>query len=140
MSDRDWDPDCATGIPSIDAQHMTLFESAQDLHKAFRTGNGKTAIPALLRELEVYCLSHFHDEEIHMERLGFPDLAAHQEEHRRLMARVYDLHERYQKGEAHAAMELSILVSDWLKAHIKGQDRTFADFIREQDGQPVPEH
>jgi hemerythrin len=139
MSVRDWDPSCATGIPSIDAQHVALFDAAKGLHKAFRSGRGREAVPGLLRDLEAYCLSHFQDEEAHMARLGFPDLRAHQEEHRRLMARVYDLHERFQNGEAHAAMEVSILVSEWLKSHIKELDRSFADYVRSGIAPSLPE-
>jgi len=65
-----------------------------------------------------------------MERLSFPGLPAHREEHRKLMSRVSHLRDRCARGETEVAMELSVLVADWLRGHILEFDQRFAEFIR----------
>jgi hemerythrin-like metal-binding protein len=89
----------------------------------------------MLDQLMSYCLTHFEDEETHMEKFAFPGLQVHRHEHRSLMAQVDSLRERYAKGESQVPMELSILVTRWLKLHIKEHDQVFADFLHHR----VPE-
>lgn len=125
-----WDHSYATGIDSIDAQHQALFQSANDLHEACRTGNTGEAIASVLDHLVTYCNTHFEDEEAHMNRLGFPGLQTQQAEHRKLIAKVSSMLERYASGQPEVAMELSILLTQWLKQHIKEHDQVFADFVR----------
>jgi hemerythrin len=128
-----WYPRYAIGIASIDAQHIALFRSAQELHDAYRAGLAREIIPETLNHLMIYCMTHFEDEEAHMSKAAFPGLRAHQEEHRRLLARAYDLRERFAKGDSQVAMELSLLIARWLKKHIKESDRLFGDFIRQKE-------
>lgn len=125
-----WDQEYATGIPSIDAQHQWMFKLVQELYDAYRSGKAKEAIPGMLTNLVSYCLTHFNDEEAQMKQHRFPALAFHREEHRQLMTRVYHLHERYANNEPDVAMEMSILLSNWLKTHIQEQDQVFAEFLR----------
>lgn len=133
MSVFAWDQRYATGIASIDAQHITLFRSAQELHDAYRNGRAGEAIPHMLNHLVIYCTTHFEDEESHMEKSAFHGLRAQQEEHRQFLARVYDLRDRYAKGESQVPMELSMLLTRWLKKHIKEYDQVFGDFIRQNE-------
>jgi hemerythrin-like metal-binding protein len=127
-----WDPRYETGIASIDAQHRVLLQSARELHEAYRSGSAKEVVPRVLDNLVTYCMTHFEDEEVHMERLAFPELSAHREEHQKLMAQVYDLQDRFTRGEGHVPMELSILVTRWMRKHIQEHDQAFADFARGQ--------
>jgi hemerythrin-like metal-binding protein len=139
MSTRAWNQRYATGIASIDAQHVTLFESAQGLNDALRSGHAREAVPGLLEHLIVYSLSHFADEEAHMERLCYPGLPGHRDVHRDLMAQVYDLQDRYLKGEPQVVMELTMLVTRWLKKHIQEHDQAFAAFIRREENKTEPD-
>jgi hemerythrin-like metal-binding protein len=133
MSTLAWDDRYATGVPAIDAQHKALFQSAQDLQEAVAAGTPDEAVTRVLDHLVTYCKTHFADEETHMDRLGFPELAAHQEEHRKLMARVYGLLERHATGEQQVPMELSILITHWLRAHIREFDQRMADYVRKTE-------
>ena len=130
MPTIDWDPCHETGIASVDAQHRELFRLARDLYDASQAGSAKETVAGVLNRLITYCKTHFEDEEAQMEQLGFPGLQAQQEEHRKLATRVYGLVEQYTIGEAQVPEELSILVSQWLRKHIKEYDQIFADFVR----------
>jgi len=127
-----WDERYATGIPSIDAQHKALFQSARDLHEAVAAGTPDEVVARVLDHLVTYCRTHLEEEETHMDRLGFPDLPAHREEHRKLMAQVYGLLERHASGEAQVPLELAIFITRWLRTHIQEFDQRFADFSRQQ--------
>ena len=130
MAAFDWDRRCETGIASIDAQHQELFRLARELYEASKTGAEREVVTAVLKHLITYCNTHFQDEEAHMERLGFPGLQAQQEEHRKLTTRVYGLLDQHATGQLQVSEELSILVFQWLRKHIKEYDQVFADFVR----------
>lgn len=132
MSLCTWDPTLATGISSIDGQHQYLFALVQGLYDAYRSGKGREVVPETLDELVAYCLTHFADEESHMNRARFPDLPFHHAEHQRLMAKVHHLQDQLANGEPQLAMDLSILLSQWLRTHIREHDLAFADFLRER--------
>jgi hemerythrin len=136
MSAFTWNEKYATGIASIDDQHRSLFQSVQELHDAYRSGKAREAIPLILEQLVDYSSQHFEDEEAEMERAAFPGLPRHREEHRTLMAQVHNLQERYVQGEPQLPMELSILLSRWLKNHIKDHDMAFAHFVCRNPGAP----
>ena len=103
---------------------------AGKLYDAYQAGAASEVVAAVLKHLIAYCNTHFQDEEAHMERLGFPGLQAQQEEHRQLTNRVYGLLDQYATGQLQVSEELSILVFQWLRKHIKEYDQVFADFVR----------
>ncbi len=128
-----WNPKLATGIASIDAQHISLFESAKYLHQTFRDQTASEGIAHTLNHLVAYCATHFEDEEGYMIQRSFPRLHEHQAEHRKLMSRVFHLRDRYVAGETSVAMDLSILIADWLRDHILKFDQAFAEYVRQAD-------
>lgn len=136
MSLFGWDKRLATGIDSIDAQHRELFQIAKGLHDAYRTGDAKNAVTRTLNFLVDYCLTHFEDEEAQMMAMGFPDFAIHQEEHRKCLAHILDLKDRYAGGQSEVAMDLSVLVSRWSKQHIRESDLRFAEFVKSNTPEP----
>jgi hemerythrin len=126
-----WDQSYETGIASIDAQHAELFRLARELFDVSQVGISQGALAEKLNRLVAYCNTHFEDEEMQMDRLGFPGLQTQQQEHRKLTSRVYYLLEQHAIGASQAPLELSILVSQWLKKHILEFDQVFADFVHQ---------
>lgn len=126
----EWKSEYATGIASIDAQHIGLFQSAQNLHEAYTGGKAKEVVEQTLNHLVVYCATHFEDEEDHMRRMNYPELHSHREAHSILMTHVYHLECKYKNHEKDTPMMLSILVVNWLKKHILELDMQFAAFVK----------
>lgn len=122
-----WNDRYATGIPAIDRQHQSLFVALAQLHEAFREGRGRAEVGKILDFLVKYVQIHFADEEAYMRRIQYPELMAHIEEHRKLTARVMDLHERHASGEVSASMETSVLLFEWLRDHIMVHDLAYVD-------------
>ena len=86
-----WNDSYSVKVEKLDAQHKDVFEMINELADAMRKGEGAAAIqPTLTRLMEHLCI-HIEDEEELMRRTGYPELAAHQEEHRLYLIRL----ERY---------------------------------------------
>lgn len=128
---RSWKPDYATGIDTIDGQHMTLFAVLDELNDVFRGGNVEDEVQRVLRFLVYYCEFHFEDEEKIFRQAGVADVEDHIREHRMFLGRVYDLLERWQSGERSVVAELATMVRSWLTNHIVGRDVPTAKFVRE---------
>ena len=130
MSVFEWKREYATGIDSIDAQHIGLFQSARKLHSAYTEGKARESVEQTLNHLVVYCSTHFEDEEEHMRRMSYPDLHSHRAAHSILMTHVHHLENKYKNHESDTPMMLSILIVNWLKKHILGLDMQFAAFVK----------
>lgn len=127
---RSWKLDYASGIDTIDAQHMTLFAVLDDLNDVFRAGNVQEEVQRVLRFLVYYCEFHFEDEERVFRAAGVEDLEDHIQEHRLFLGRVYDLHDRWHAGERMVVAELVTLVRSWLSNHIVARDVPTAKAVR----------
>lgn len=119
---RSWKIDYASGLETIDAQHMTLFAVLDDLNGVFRQGNVEEEVQRVLRFLVYYSEFHFEDEERVFREAGVVDLADHIQEHRIFLGRVYDLYERWHAGERTVVPELVALGRTWLSNHIVARD------------------
>lgn len=119
---RSWKDEYASGIESIDAQHMTLFAVLDDLNAVFREGNVAEEVQRVLRFLVYYCEFHFEDEERVFREAGVEDLDAHIQEHRLFLGQVYNLLDRWHSEERTVVADLATLVRSWLNNHIVARD------------------
>lgn len=125
-----WGAAYETGIPAIDYQHQSLFKALRCLNEAVSEGSVQAEAGVVLDFLEKYARIHFTDEETLMQRADFPDLPAHRAEHRGFQLRLHDLKTRYQDETASVSLETSMLLFEWFREHIMGQDMAFAEFTR----------
>lgn len=126
-----WNSEYETGIPSIDAQHRSLFTALNQLHDAIGSEGGSGLIAQTLDFLVDYAGTHFRDEEARMLSLDFPGLREHEAEHRRLLSQVADSVVRYKSNPTSASAEaLAAFLVDWLTDHIMLMDKQFANSMR----------
>jgi len=119
------------GIPSIDAQHETLFDTLNGLHDAIESGAGATTVTGTLDFLVAYAVTHFQDEEAQMALFRYPGLAEHQAEHELLLTQVKDLQGSFgTEPTPHQANALAEFLISWVTQHILGMDRKFADALK----------
>ncbi len=126
MTVMDWSEALRLGVEEMDLQHQRLIElinRLHDLHEAEASAveQGKT-----LDELAKFCVEHFTEEEAYMERVGFAGLAAHKHIHQQLLEEFTEHSEAFEKTGAFTSKFFSFLKL-WLKAHINGIDRQYAD-------------
>ena len=83
-----WNDSYCVKVEKLDAQHKNVFEMINNLADAMRKGQGASAIQPTLTRLMEHLRIHIEDEEKLMRRTGYPELAAHQEEHRLYLLRL----------------------------------------------------
>ncbi len=128
-----WSDDFALGDASVDAQHRAFFEEAAALRAALASEEPKDGIVAYCSAFIANLRAHFADEERLMERIGFPALAIHRQEHERLLIRTGEMVAEIYAADClidcllgtHALMEA-------LVEHVVNQDMSIKAFISRQ--------
>jgi len=124
----EWETSLETGMAQIDEQHRTLVEQIKLLADRSKTDR----VPEVLRFLEHYVVEHFGTEEILHDETDYPYAEAHLDVHNAFIQTFQDFKKEYaEKGEEDRLLmllKLTKLLSAWLKEHITGMDRRFAEY------------
>lgn len=133
MSYFTWQDKFDTGIEDVDRDHRILADLISQLHDAFASGKGETAIGPVLAVLVDYTDYHFKREEALMSQYGYPQLPAHRAEHESLKSKVYDIRNRFEAKDGSAiGNELLAFLHFWLYFHILDVDMAFKDFFADK--------
>ncbi|MDD5052981.1 MAG: hemerythrin family protein [Sulfuricurvum sp.] len=81
----EWDEFYRLGIEGIDIQHQKLFEIVGRIAVLDAASSTKEDLRHILKELSNYMREHFHDEEIYMRSIGFPEYGYHKELHHEII-------------------------------------------------------
>ena len=130
MAHIDWTEELAIGIPVIDGQHRRIVDYINQLD-ALGADSGRTTVGRVLGDLVDYTYSHFAFEEALMEEAGYDFLAIHRGSHQAFCSRLDELRRRFGAGEEVAA-ELAEMLGQWLLHHIRHDDQSYADLVREK--------
>lgn len=126
-----FDESLVTGNEMIDAQHKELIEKIGALEDACETNQDKATAVKLLNYLADYTDFHFAEEEKLQEEIEYPGIKEHKEKHAEFKKAVEDLHEMLEEEEGPTDAFVACLnakVTDWLFNHIKGFDRSVAEY------------
>lgn len=127
----EFDETLVTGNEMIDGQHKELIDRINKLLDSCEIGNDKLAAIKMLDYLADYTDFHFGEEEKLQEAIGYPGIEQHKKEHEKLRRVVEELHEMLeeQEGPTNAFVaQVNENVIDWLYNHIKGFDRSVAEY------------
>lgn len=128
-----WDKNLETGIAWQDDQHKELFMKINSLLHAIRTGKGREEVGRTVEFLADYVVFHFRDEEMHMEKTGYPGYAAHKKEHREFADVVFELRKEIVfKLAAKIPVPLvpvQRLLVNWVVNHIAKVDKELGEFL-----------
>lgn len=127
----EFDDTLVTGDEMIDSQHQELIGKINKLLDSCEIGNDKMAAVKTLDYLADYTDFHFTAEEKLQEEIGYPGIEEHKKEHEKLRKVVEELHEMLveEEGPTPAFVEqVNQNVIDWLYRHIKGFDRSVAEY------------
>lgn len=127
----EFDETLITGNEMIDSQHKELIGKINSLLDSCEDGNDKLAAVKTLDYLAEYTDFHFTAEEKLQEEMDYPGIKEHKEEHAKLRKVVDELHEMLveEEGPTPAFVEqVNRNVIDWLYRHIKGFDRSVAEY------------
>ena len=129
MTTFTWNDSYTVSVHQFDAQHKKLFEIINTLADAMRIGQGEDVLREVVGQLAVYTRTHFLQEEVAMRQTGYPGLAAHQEQHNKLMADVEKYKTELDEGRKPNLVTLLNFLRTWLVQHIQKTDKQYADHM-----------
>jgi hemerythrin len=124
-----WSEALSVGDDAIDSQHQRMVEMINGLYDAMERQEEADAVEKLVVGLQAYAQEHFAEEERTMERIGFPDLAAHRAQHAAYIRQIQEYEQSMQAGSTPNALEMSRFLCNWLLEHIKGLDQQYAPYL-----------
>lgn len=127
----EFDETLVTGNELIDSQHKELIERINLLLKSCEDAQGKVKAVKMLDYLLDYTEFHFSAEEKLQEEISYPGLKEHREKHEEFKSAVKELQEMLaeEEGPTEAFVaQVQKNVVDWLFTHIKGFDRSVAEY------------
>lgn len=127
-----------TGIELVDEEHRRLFEiikETNDLIHEELLHDKYDEIVRLLTELRNYTEFHFHDEEMLMERIQYPGLAAQKRAHSAFVEKLVDIDlsdlDEMDNDQQTYLNDLVQFLLTWLSNHILGSDKKISAYMRE---------
>lgn len=119
-----WDDSYSVGDAHFDEQHKGLIRLINML-------DGDAPVAVVLDELQVYVDEHFREEEAMLEKVGYPDLAAHKLQHAAFEEWLYASRQASQSGEVAALLRDNIrgYLKTWLVNHILVSDKAYSDYL-----------
>lgn len=127
----EFDDSLVTGNEIIDSQHKELINKINQLLEACEESSGKVQAIQTLGYLADYTDYHFKEEEALQEAIQYPGIAEHKRQHEDLRRVVSELHEMLEESEGPTddfVVQVQKNVIDWLYRHIKGFDRSVAEY------------
>ena len=127
-----WDSSLQLGITQIDDQHKQLVGMINDLHRAMKQRQTLAVSAGILERLISYTVMHFAVEEKLFQKYGYPEYDQHKKIHEKLVVQVKEFKTKVEQGDATISMELMDFLKDWLANHIKGTDKKYVPFLKQQ--------
>jgi hemerythrin-like metal-binding protein len=123
-----WDPTkLDVLVEDMNRQHRQIIDAMNRVGDLHDRKADKQAILAALGQLGRVTTEHFQSEEAHMQRIGFPSLAAHQLIHKKLLADYARHVQTYTTGNAPLPDAFFSFLKLWLSSHIQHIDRKYGE-------------
>lgn len=129
MSLFEWSDKFSVYVPEMDEQHKKLVGLLNYLHDSLLKQEKQEILSKILDELLDYTKVHFKREEELMEQNGYPCSTTQKSEHNDLVREVLEMRKKYYTGDTGIAMDLVILLNDWLAEHILIEDKKYGPYI-----------
>jgi hemerythrin len=127
-----WEEMYSVRVASFDRQHRGLFRTVHELNEALCAGCGKEVAGKILQRLIDYTASHFAAEEEVMDMADYPELRAHNAEHKALVEQVLEFQKDFEAGKPGVAVALMQFLQKWLCHHIMETDKKYGPFLNEK--------
>lgn len=121
-----WTKAMEGGIPIVDMQHKELFRQADEL----LSGGDEKKVKETLLFLERYAVDHFATEERLQQHINYPRAAEHKRQHDDFTRDFLFLKAEFEQSGYSLVTQLKLnrKVVAWLKEHIMGADKEFAEY------------
>jgi len=124
-----WTEQLSLGVPEIDDAHKK-FLLQLSIVANMRDEKLGDVLFALIKDME----QDFAHEEALMEKIGYPDIRAHREQHARVLSSFHEVVPEVLKGDCHSAHHLLDLLPSWLVVHITTMDKALVLHMQHRAG------
>ena len=121
-----WNTDLSVGVEKLDTDHQQLIATMNTVFDALLQGSSASTARKALLTLQEYVNDHFLREEKWMLKNAYVELDRHKQEHDALRQHVARLLELPQHSDDQLAVEMLVVLRDWLLGHIARSDRAAA--------------
>lgn len=124
-----WNSSYSVKVERFDEDHQQLFDIINELHEGMKAGRSKDVMHDVLTKLLRYTERHFTAEEAVMKDLGYAQLPAHIEQHRKFTGKIKDVADQYKAGAVGLSVDVLDFLTKWLAQHIVAIDKQYGDFM-----------
>jgi len=123
----EWKNEYSVGIAEIDDHHKLLLNGISDVEMSMSTDQSWSNTHYAVVKLTQLARMHFSVEESVMRLFGCPNFEVHRMEHQFFFEKLDNIEKMLLRKSAE--IELVQFLHNWLKTHILGCDRIYADHI-----------
>lgn len=129
-----WKDKYVLGVPLIDTQHLELFERVDVFMHTLRSAlSWEDKVPQVNETLDFmknYVVEHFRDEEDYMQRIGYPNYAAHKKLHVDMVDYVLQVSAEYERlgFDEQLMQQFAGKLLAWLINHVATTDQCLASY------------
>ncbi|QWV94968.1 bacteriohemerythrin [Geomonas oryzisoli] len=127
----EWSESLEVGISKVDEQHKRLIQLMEELDRAIRNNESADVVEDVLTNLFNYAQAHFAVEEELFRTHKYPEMALHELEHQRFIAKAFAFKERLSSKRPGLALELLNFLSSWVLNHIELTDKRYSKYLRD---------
>jgi hemerythrin-like metal-binding protein len=120
-------PSFQVDIREMDGQHKGIFDYINKVHAALKSNKSHAEIAKIMADMRIFVGKHFHDEEVMMKKINYPDLKNQLNAHTNLLSKVDQIVERFNRNEDVNMIEVMVFLKDWLVTHIMGMDKKYSE-------------
>jgi hemerythrin len=124
-----WNASYTVGISEIDQQHRIIFSTINELNESLTQRKSENDLGEALERLDNYTQWHFAFEENMFDKYAYPWSTTHKAEHQAFARKVATLNQEQKQGKSGLTHQALNFLSDWLKNHIIGKDKTYSYFF-----------
>ena len=126
-----WQNSYSVGMKLIDEQHMELIKLTNRLFANCMEGKEKTRATFLktIHEAVDYVGYHFSTEEKVMERVNYPELSYHKQQHADFVREVLSKVEEFNAGKPRAPLNFVYFLRDWILHHVAVNDKKMGEYV-----------
>jgi hemerythrin-like metal-binding protein len=127
----EWTTELSVGIAEIDDDHRELLWHVNVFLEAMQGARGAAALAPLFDFLNDFMRHHFETEERLMREGRYPDLSAHQAEHRQFLQALKGHFAQYQRTGPSATLTsgLGEILGKNLRDHMLQTDKALCAFV-----------
>ncbi|MFK5984880.1 MAG: bacteriohemerythrin [Pseudomonadota bacterium] len=127
MENLGWNDGMSVGIESIDNDHKKIFSIIAKIIDASHDMLTDELLNDIFSDLEYYAQSHFHREELLMEKIGYKHLQLHKQTHNKFIEKIPELKAQLLTNNSYdVAEEINLFLHHWLIDHILVTDMDYA--------------